>query len=152
LRRDTIQYPWHPFFGIELQVAPFRRGKQLKLIITDLLPGYSREVPLWMFDADYCSGMAKGAPEISVEGLTELARLLGVLGKTRKRRATSAPSESKEKGCASIPTPKQNTAQAAVRSPSSETVGRHAPEGRGGDTGRSASGSSRRNGSRGRRG
>jgi hypothetical protein len=33
------RYLWHRFFGIDLHVNLFRRGKQPKLIITDLLPG-----------------------------------------------------------------------------------------------------------------
>jgi len=136
---------------MELQVAPFRRGKQLKFIITDQLPGYSREAPLWMFDAGYCGGMVKGPSEISIEGLMELAGLLAALGKTRKPLPTSTPSKSKEKGRASNSTPKQIAAQAAVRSPGSETVGRHASEGRGGNAGRSAAGGNRRNNNRGRR-
>src|SRR6476659_8928680 len=92
LRRDTISYPWHPLFGMELQVAPFRRGKQLKQLITDQLPGYSREAPLWMFDAEYCGGMTLGSPEASIDGLTELAKLLTALRKNRKHRASSPPS------------------------------------------------------------
>jgi len=93
LRRDTISYPWHPLFGMELQVAPFRRGKQLKQLITDQLPGYSREAPLWMFDAEYCGGMTLGSPEASIDGLTELAKLLTALRKNRKHRASSPPSK-----------------------------------------------------------
>jgi hypothetical protein len=90
---------------MELRVAPFRRGKQLKLIITDQLPGYSREAPLWMFDAEYCGGMTQGPPEISIDGLTGLAKLLAALRTTRKRRASSPSSKSKERRHASNPIP-----------------------------------------------
>ena len=49
LRSATIAYPWHPLFGRTLQVAPFRRGKDLKCIYTEERRGFSREVPNWMF-------------------------------------------------------------------------------------------------------
>ena len=35
LRSAKIAYPWHPLFGRTLQVAPFRRGKDLKCIYTE---------------------------------------------------------------------------------------------------------------------
>lgn len=73
LRREMVVYPWHPFFGMVMQVVPYRRGKHFKLIITDLMPGYCREVPLWMLDAEYCGSMTQSAPEISIDGLTKLA-------------------------------------------------------------------------------
>ena len=80
LRSATIAYPWHPLFGRTLQVAPFRRGKDLKCIYTEERRGFSREVPNWMFDASYCAGMALGPPQVSIDGLNELAVLLKLLG------------------------------------------------------------------------
>jgi hypothetical protein len=129
LRRDTIVYPWHPLFGMEFRVAPFRRGKQLKQIITDQLPGYSREAPLWMFDAEYCGGMTQGPPEISIDGLTELAKLLAALRKTRKRRASSPPSKSKEEQRASTPISEQVSTQAAARPTGAKALDGVGPKG-----------------------
>ena len=137
LRHDTIAYRWHPLFGMELQVAPFRRGKQLKQLITDQLPGYSREAPLWMFDAEYCGGMTLGSPEASIDSLTELAKLLAALRTTRKHRASSPPSESKEKQRAIKPIPEQISVQTGVHPTSAEAIGRQASKGCGGSAGRS---------------
>lgn len=97
LRHATIVYPWHPFFGMTLQISHNRRGKKLKTIHTDLKPNYSRELPGWMLDTSFCTGMAEGPPQVSIEGLNELATLLASLGKTRKRRAASSPSNRKER-------------------------------------------------------
>ena len=36
-----------------------------------------------MFDQAYCAGMTLGAPQISLEGLTELAAVLGLLGENQ---------------------------------------------------------------------
>ncbi len=45
-----------------------------------------------MFDKRYCVGMALGPPEISIEGLNELAGVLAAFGTNRKRSAQSRPS------------------------------------------------------------
>ena len=97
-RSATIAYPWHPLAGRTLHVSPFRRGKDLTCIYTDERPDLSRELPNWMFDASYCSGMKLGPPEISVDGLTELAALLATLRKTRRKDASSRSSKKAEKG------------------------------------------------------
>lgn len=76
LRHSTIAYRWHPLSGQTLQVSPHRRGKDLTCIYTAERPGLSRELPNWMFDQAYCAGMTLGAPQISLEGLTDLAHLI----------------------------------------------------------------------------
>src|SRR3569833_2240232 len=87
-RSATIAYPWHPLAGRTLQVSPFRRGKDLTCIYTDERPDLSRELPNWMFDASYCSGMKLGPPEISIHGLNDLAAFLVTLRKTRPKDAS----------------------------------------------------------------
>ncbi|HKD74135.1 MAG TPA: hypothetical protein VKB76_01520 [Ktedonobacterales bacterium] len=42
-----------------------------------------------MFDQAYCAGMTLGTPQISLEGLTELAAVLALLGETHGRRTRS---------------------------------------------------------------
>ena len=98
LRGATIAYPWHPLFGRTLQVAPFRRGKDLKCIYTEERRGFSREVPNWMFDESYCAGMALGPPQVSIDGLNELAVVLKLLGTNQASGARSRPSMKREKG------------------------------------------------------
>jgi len=91
-RFATIAYRWHPLFGRTLQVSPFRRGKDLMCIYTDERPGLTRELPNWMFDESYCSGMTLGQPEISITGLNKLASVLATFSANRMRGAQSSPS------------------------------------------------------------
>jgi len=37
-RHATIVYPWHPFFGMTLQISHNRRGKKLKGASNNWLP------------------------------------------------------------------------------------------------------------------
>ena len=97
LRFARIAYPWHPLFGRSLQISPFRRGKDLKCIYTEERPDLCRELPNWMFDEAYCGGMTLGPPEIGIEGLHDLGKLLASLRKTRKRPAPSPFPKPREK-------------------------------------------------------
>ena len=96
LRHATIAYRWHPFSGQTLQVSPHRRGKDLTCIYTAERPGLSRELPNWMFDQAYCVGMTLGTPQISLEGLAELAAVLTLLGETQSPATRSRLSKVKE--------------------------------------------------------
>jgi hypothetical protein len=115
-RFATIAYRWHPLFGRKLQVSPFRRGKELTCIYTNERPDLCRELPNWMFDESYCSGMTLGAPEISIEGLNELAGVLASFGANRKGGAQSHPSKS---NCSrlSMRMTGSSTAVSGIRSP-----------------------------------
>ena len=73
-------------------MSPFRRGKELTCIYTDEPPDLCRELPNWMFDQGYCAGMTLGPPEISIEGLNELAVVLDLFD-----GAQSRPSKPREK-------------------------------------------------------
>ena len=97
LRFARIAYRWHPLFGRTLQVSPFRRGKDLKCIYTDERPDLCRELPNWMFDEAYCSGMTLGLPEVSLVALHNLGRLLESLKRTRMRAARFSSRKLKEK-------------------------------------------------------
>ena len=110
-----IVYPWHPFFGMTVQISHNRRGKKLNTIHTDIKPGYSREVPPWMLDPSFCARMSKGPPEVNIESLNELAILLASLGKTRKRRASSSSSNLKERQRAEKKMWRSSATQAEVR-------------------------------------
>jgi hypothetical protein len=79
-------------------VSPFRRGKELTCIYTDERPDLCRELPNWMFDQGYCAGMTLGPPEISIEGLNELAVVLDLFDRDRTPGAQSRPSKPREKG------------------------------------------------------
>jgi hypothetical protein len=97
-RFATIAYRWHPLFGRTFRVSPYRRGKEMTCIYTDERPDLCRELPNWMFDQGYCAGMTLGLPEISIEGLNELAVVLALFDRDRNRGAQSRPSKPREKG------------------------------------------------------
>ncbi|WP_292365602.1 hypothetical protein, partial [Mesorhizobium sp.] len=134
-RHATIVYPWHPFFGMTVQISHNRRGKKLKTIHTDIKPGYSREVPNWMLDPSFCAGMNKGLPEVSIESLNELAMLLTSLSKTQKRRASSSSSNPKERRRAEKKMCRSSAAQAGIQQSDAAVPGREGCEGIGGSTG-----------------
>jgi hypothetical protein len=75
-RHAKIAYRWHPLFGRTFQISPFQRGKGFVCIHTDDRPDLSRELPTWMLDESYCTGMTSGSAQVSIEGLNELAAVL----------------------------------------------------------------------------
>ena len=113
----TIAYRWHPLFGRTLQVSPFRRGKDLTCIYTAERPDLSRELPNWMFDEAYCAGMTLGAPQISIEGLNELAAVLALLGENRSPGTRSQLSKPKEGTRAEKPIPQSGAARSRAGAP-----------------------------------
>lgn len=120
-RSATVAYPWHPLFGRTLQVSPFRRGKALTCIHTNERPDLCRELPNWMFDPGYCSGMMLGPPEISVDGLNELSAVLMSLGANRKRGAQSHPPRKKERDSAEKPLSQSRAARPRAGAPNSSS-------------------------------
>ncbi|KAB2954736.1 MAG: hypothetical protein F9K19_14735 [Rhizobiaceae bacterium] len=121
-------------------------------IYTNERPDLCRELPNWMFDAGYCSGMTLGPPEISIEGLNELAAVLSSLGANRKRGAQSRPPRKKERDSTEKPISQSRAARprAGASNSSSPSGPKHEGVGRG--SGRpSAGGAGGRSGS-GRRG
>ena len=140
-RFATIAYRWHPLFGRTLQVSPFRRGKALTCIYTHERPDLCRELPNWMFDQSYCAGMTLGPPEISLEGLNELAGVLTALGTNRKRSAQSRPSNEKEKnGADEMPVSKSRAACSRAGATKSPSAGGAKHKGASRGLGRSSSG------------
>jgi hypothetical protein len=127
-----------------LQVSPHRRGKDLTCIYTDERPGLSRELPNWMFDESYCIGMVLGPPQISIEGLNQLADVLASLGKNRGPAARSRSSATKERGDAEKPVSKSSAARSrAGKAKNAGTLGtEHGGTDR--DLGRSSAGSPER--------
>jgi hypothetical protein len=139
-RFATIAYRWHPLFGRTLQVSPFRRGKELTCIYTNERPDLCRELPNWMFDESYCASMALGPPEISIEGLNELASVLALFSATRKRGAQSAPSRKKEMDRAEKPAPQSSAARSRTGTSNSSNIRGAKHEGGGRGPGRSTAG------------
>jgi hypothetical protein len=139
-RFATIAYRWHPLFGRTLQVSPFRRGKELKCIYTNERPDLCRELPNWMFDESYCAGMALGQPEISIEGLNELATVLALFGANRKRGAKSTSSSKREVERAKTSTPQSSAACSRAGTSNSDNARGAEHKGAGRGAGRSSAG------------
>src|SRR6516165_11050296 len=93
-----------------------------------------------MFDESYCAGMALGRPEISIEGLNELASVLASFAANRKEGAHSSHSIKKETDRAEKPASQSSAAHSrAGTSNSRNTRGaKHREAGRG--PGRSSAG------------
>jgi hypothetical protein len=145
-RFATIAYRWHPLFGRTFQVSPFRRGKELTCISTDERPDLCRELPNWMFDQGYCAGMTLGPPEISIEGLNELAVVLDLFD-----GAQSRPSKPREKDGAEQTVSGSSAARPRAAASRSASAGDSEHEGVGRGVGRSpigGAGNGRRNDSR----
>jgi len=140
-RFATVAYRWHPLFGRTLQVSPFRRGKALTCVYSHERPDLCRELPNWMFDAGYCASMTLGPPEISIEGLNELAAVLEALGGHRKRSAHSRSSTEKERDGAEKSGPKSRAAGPRAGAPGSSGADGAKRAGTGGGSGRSSVGS-----------
>jgi excisionase family DNA binding protein len=83
----------------------------LTFIYTDERPDLGRELPNWMFDAGYCSGMTLGPPEISIDDLNELAAVLASLGANRKRGAQFRSPRKKERESAKKPASQSRAAR-----------------------------------------
>jgi hypothetical protein len=139
-------------FGRTLQVSPFRRGKELTCIYTDERPDLCRELPNWMFDESYCSGMTLGQPELSIDGLNELASVLAALGANRRRGAQSSPSRKKEVDRAEKPAPRSNAACSRAGTTECSSSRGAKSKGAGGGPGRSLAGGSDCRNKAGRRG
>jgi hypothetical protein len=89
-----------------------------------------------MFDEGYCAGMALGAPQISIEGLNELATVLTLLGETPINCPEFQPPELEENGgakenkskinpaCSCSGSPEQDTADAAGSERAHRSLGR----------------------------
>ncbi|RWK55681.1 MAG: hypothetical protein EOR76_36715 [Mesorhizobium sp.] len=135
-----------------MQVSPFRRGKELTFIYTDERPDLGRELPNWMFDAGYCSGMTLGLPEISLEGLNELTAVLASLGANRKRGAQSRPPRKKERDSAEKPISQSRAAHPRAGTSNSSSPSEPKYEGVGRGSGRPSAGSAGGRDREGRRG
>jgi len=138
-RTARIAYPWHPLCGQTLQVSSHRRGKDLQCIYTDERPDLSRELPTWMFDASYCTGMVLGEPQISTEGLLKFAAALAAFA-TQLPGARSHPSRRKEKDSAEKPISQPGAARSLSRTPSHRSPVVTKSQGAGRSLGRSSPG------------
>lgn len=84
-----MHYRWHPLVGqsLPVQYREQRRGEQVA--ICELPDGSHTVVPAWMLERAACAALTFGAPQVSLEALRDLRRLLDVLAQERVPAAAS---------------------------------------------------------------
>ncbi|MFL9944303.1 hypothetical protein, partial [Paraburkholderia graminis] len=76
LKFVTMEYPWHPLHGQQLQVVRRKGRGATEVIHVEVRNGLSRELPGWMFDKARCETMSLGSPEVALNALMELRDVL----------------------------------------------------------------------------
>lgn len=78
-----MHYRWHPLVGQSLPVLyrEQRRGEQVA--ICEFPDGSRAVVPAWMLERAACATLMSGAPQVSLEALRDLRRLLDALSLER---------------------------------------------------------------------
>lgn len=72
----VIWYRWHPYFGRTVQCEYMEdraTGRAAHIVVR---PGEVIVVPAWMLDRKVCEAFSLGSPQVTVDALTNLHRLL----------------------------------------------------------------------------
>jgi hypothetical protein len=71
-----IHYRWHAFYSrhVRLYYGEQRRGSAV--VVVEHEPGVTTVVERWMLDRATCAAMKLGEPQVSVQALTDLDRVL----------------------------------------------------------------------------
>ncbi|MCK6590688.1 MAG: DUF5372 family protein [Polyangiaceae bacterium] len=75
----TIHYRWHPLFGRSLRVVRYITRIGRDFVHCEMPDSTVARIPRWMTDATECSAMAMGTPQLSLDALVELRRLLDTI-------------------------------------------------------------------------
>jgi hypothetical protein len=75
-----VHYRWHPYHGRRIRVQYSEPRADGRVVHVEIEPGVVTVLPFWMLDAGPCAGMTLGVPQVSVDALRELNRLLLVRG------------------------------------------------------------------------
>jgi hypothetical protein len=76
MKRVTIWYRWHPFYGQIVRTLRARNKDGDQCIRCELPDGTTATIPGWMMDAETCAQMSVGEPTISVPALAQLRSFL----------------------------------------------------------------------------
>lgn len=66
IKRVTIWYGWHPFYGQTVRMLRARNKDANHCIRSELPDGTTATIPGWMMDTETCAQMSVGEPTISV--------------------------------------------------------------------------------------
>ena len=72
----TVQYPWHPLFGIKLRLVKTAKITSGEELHCETPEGIVLGIPRWMTQAERCLSMGIGDPVVRVNALAELRTLL----------------------------------------------------------------------------
>src|SRR6266851_9643128 len=76
IKRVTIWYRWHPFYGQAVRMLRARNKDGDQCLRCELPDGTTASIPAWMMDADVCAQMSAGEPAISLAALAQLRSFL----------------------------------------------------------------------------
>jgi hypothetical protein len=76
IKRVTIWYRWHPFYGQTVRMLRARNKDGDQCIRCELPDGTTATIPAWMTDAETCAQMSAGEPAIGLAALVELRSFL----------------------------------------------------------------------------
>ncbi len=76
IKRVTIWYRWHPFYGQTVRMLRARNKDGDQCIRCELPDGTTATIPAWMTDAETCAQMSAGEPSIGLAALAELRSFL----------------------------------------------------------------------------
>ncbi len=65
----TVQYPWHPLFGLKLRLVKIAKTTGVEELHCELPEGIVLGIPRWMTDAGRCFSMEVGEPVVEVGAL-----------------------------------------------------------------------------------
>ena len=93
IKRVTIWYRWHPFYGQTVRMLRARNKDGDQCIRCELPDGTTATIPGWMMDAETCAQMSVGEPTISVPALAQLRSFLDTWLRDHPNAAGSAGAE-----------------------------------------------------------
>lgn len=76
MKHVKIYYRWHALFGQSLRLHRLVSRFDGNFIHCELPDGSIGAFPSWMMDAEVCSRLSMGTPQLSLEALTDLRRFL----------------------------------------------------------------------------
>ncbi|WP_210333099.1 hypothetical protein, partial [Rhizobium sp. RHZ01] len=71
-----IHYRWHAFYGRQVRRYYGERRSGSEVVVVEHEPGVTTAVERWMLDRATCAAMTLGEPQVSVEALMDLDRVL----------------------------------------------------------------------------
>ncbi|WP_331382638.1 hypothetical protein [Rhizobium sp. BR 362] len=71
-----IHYRWHAFYGRHVRRYYGEQRSGSEVVVVEHEPGVTTAVDRWMLDRATCASMTLGEPQVSLQALTDLDRVL----------------------------------------------------------------------------